>query len=173
MNGDKEKILVLPVKPVIQPNSYECGVACTQTILRTLGIKSNRLSLKRALGTTRADGTNPKKIKEVLKSFGLKLKERSGASVKDVERELSRGRLCLVAYQAWGAEKYFETLQSGHYSVIFGLEDGYLWLADPVIKGKRVRYRRGVRKIKRELFEKRWKDEDANRVVYDHWYLAI
>ncbi len=173
MDREKETILILPVKPITQANNYECGVACVQTILTSRGIRSNRLILKRRLGTRRAYGTMPRKIKEVLSSYEFKVKEKYGASLKDIEKELKRGRLCLVAYQAWGAKKYFESLQSGHYSVVFGIEDGFLWLADPNVRGSRVRYRKGVRKIKREVFEDRWKDEDGKKKVYDHWYLAI
>jgi len=37
------------------------------------------------------------------------------------------------------------------------------------VKGERVRYRRGVRKIKKEVFEGRWMDADG----LDHWMLAV
>ncbi len=164
----KEKILLVPVKPVIQKNGYECGVACVQTILGTRGIKSNRLSLKKNLGTNRRYGTLSENIKSLLKSNELKVREKFKANLTDIEAELKRGKLCMVAYQAWGAKKYYAKLQSGHYSVVFGIEKDYLWLADPFVKGERVRYRSGVRKIRRETFESRWKDEDG----LDHWMLA-
>lgn len=169
MNGDKDSILILPVKPVVQANGYECGVACVQTILGTRGIKSNRLTIKRYLRTNKRYGTLGGDIKELLKFRGLKVRERFKASLENIETELKRGKLCLVAYQAWGSTRYYEKLQCGHYSVVFGVEDGYLWLADPFVKGKRVRYRPGVRKIRKEVFEGRWMDEDG----LDHWYLAI
>ncbi len=173
MEGPKDKILILPVKPVVQANNYECGVACVQTILGTKGIRSNRLGLKKILGTSRAYGTLPRKIKALLSSFDFRVKERFEASLADIEADLGRGKLCLVAYQAWGAKKYFESLQSGHYSVVYGIEDGYLWLSDPNVRGSRVRYRKGVRKIKREVFESRWKDVDGKKKLYERWYLAV
>jgi predicted double-glycine peptidase len=173
MNGEKDSILILPVKPVVQANNYECGVACVQTILGTKGIRSNRLGLKKVLGTSRVYGTLPRKIKAYLSTFDFVVKEKHRASLSSIEAELKKGRMCLVAYQAWGAKKYFESLQSGHYSVVFGIEDGFLWLADPNVKGSRVRYKRGIRKIKKEVFEARWKDEDGKKKLYDHWYLAL
>lgn len=173
MNRHKDTILILPVKPVVQANNYECGVACVQTILSSKGIRSNRLGLKKVLGTSRAYGTLPSKIKAYLSTFDFKVKEKYGATLENIEAELSKGRVCLVAYQAWGAKKYFESLQSGHYSVVFGVEEGYLWLADPNVRGSRVRYKKGVRKIKKEVFEARWKDVDGKKKLYDHWYLAI
>lgn len=165
----KDKILLVPVKPVIQVNGYECGVACVQTILGTRGIKSNRLNLKKNLGTTRSYGTLSGNIKNLLKNHGLKTKEKFEASMDDIENELKKGKLCMVAYQAWGEKKYYAKLQSGHYSVVFGIEEDYLWLADPFVKGDRVRYRVGVRKIRRTTFENRWMDADG----LDHWMLAV
>lgn len=169
MATKKDKILLVPVKPVIQMNGYECGVACVQTILGTRGLKSNRLSLKKKLGTNRSYGTLSGNIKNLLRDHGLKTKERFEAKIEDIETELGKGKLCLVAYQAWGKKKYYKKLQSGHYSVVFGFEKDYLWLADPFVKGERVRYRRGVRKIRKTVFEGRWMDADG----LDHWMLAV
>lgn len=111
MNGDKEKILILPVKPVVQVNNYECGVACVQTILASRAIKSNRLGLKRQLHTSKNYGTLPKRIKEALSSYELKVREKYEANLADIEAELKKGRICLVVYQAWGA-KYLFPIQS-------------------------------------------------------------
>ena len=157
------------MKPVIQVNGYECGVACVQTILGTRGIKSNRLSLKKNLRTNPRYGTLSHSIKKLLRNNGLRTKERFEAKVSDIEAEIGKGKLCLVAYQAWGEKKYYEKLQSGHYSVVFGFEKDYLWLADPFVKGDKVRYRTGVRKIKKVIFEERWVDADG----LDHWMLAV
>lgn len=159
----------MPVKPKTQVNGYECGVACVQTILGTRGMKSNRLNLKKRLKTKPSYGTLSENIKEVLEDRGLRIMEKFMANMADIEAELGKGKLCLVAYQAWGAKKYYEKLQCGHYSVIFGFEKDYLWLADPFVKGDRVRYRAGVRKIRREVFEERWVDADG----LDHWMLAV
>ena len=106
---------------------------------------------------------------ELFESQGLDVREKYEAKLSDIKAELMEGRLCMVAYQAWGAKKFYKKLQSGHYSVVFGMEKDYLWLADPFVKGDRVRYKRGIRKIKKDIFEKRWVDEDG----LDHWYLAV
>ena len=165
----KDKILLVPVRPVIQVNKYECGVACVQTILGSRGLRANRLNLKKRLHTKPSYGTLVGDIKKLLLAHGLRTKEKYEANLSDIETEIGKGRLCLVAYQAWGEKKYYKKLQSGHYSVVFGFEKDFLWLADPFVKGERVRYRRGVRKIRKEVFEGRWMDSDG----LDHWMLAV
>lgn len=173
MNGLKNAIRLLPIRPYTQKTNYECGLACVQTILSSKGISVDRLRLKKALGTSKNVGTIPKKIKKVVRGLGIKAKERFEQNILDIEKEIRRGKLCLVAYQAWGDKKYFETLQSGHYSVVFGYEKDYLWLMDPNVRGGRVKYKKGIRKISKKVFLARWKDEDAEQKLYNRWYLAI
>lgn len=103
----------------------------------------------------------------------IKFREKHGATLEDLEKKVKKKKLCLVVYQAWGTKKYYEKLESGHYSVVIGYEKEYLWLADPYVKGKKSRYGKGVRKIKKEVFESRWKDIDHTGVVYDHWMLSV
>ncbi len=173
MNRVKQAIFVLPVKPYTQVNNYECGVACVQSVLAYVGQKVGRLALKKEMGTNREDGTDQGKIKKALRSRGVTCNEFHDSSLATLEKHVSKGKLCLVAYQAWGAKKYFDTLQSGHYSVVFGFEKEYLWLMDPNVRQGRVRYRKGIRKIKKASFLNRWKDVDSKGRVYRNWYLAI
>lgn len=173
MNGSKGKIFLLPVKPVVQRNSYECGVACVGTILKTIGLKYNHDEVKSQLETNRKWGTDQKMIKRYLRNNGIKYISKEGSTIAELERQVKKGRLCLVAYQAWGAKKYYESMQSGHYSVVCGYEDEYLWLADPFVKKNNIRYQKGLRKIKKSSFLERWKDVDSRDRVYSRWYLAV
>ena len=169
----KDKILLVPIKPSRQENGYECGLASVMTILRTLGCKSRKDSVKRKLGTTRKHGTHPERIKGLFGDMAINFREKHGATMSDLESRVRKQKLCLVVYQAWGSQKYYNKLESGHYSVVFGFEKDYLWLADPYVRGGKTRYGKGVRKIKKTIFEGRWKDVDQKGVVYDHWMLAV
>lgn len=169
----KEKILLLPVKSVPQENGYECGLSAVMTILKTLGLNLRKDRLKKKLGTNSKRGTPPENIKALFSEIELDYLEKHKSSLRDVEKMLRASKMCLVAYQAWGEEKYYRKLQSGHYSVIFGAEGEYLWLADPFVKHSKSRYGKGVRKIKKETFIERWKDIDYKGVVYDRWMLAV
>jgi len=173
MKGQKMKIVVLPIRPYTQVNNYECGLACTQSLLDYAGHSASRLRLKKTLGTKRDIGTPPIAIKRSLKLKDVRFREKQNSTIKELERQIDMGRVALVAYQAWGSKKYFETLQSGHYSVVFGYKKDYLWLMDPNVRGGRIRYRKGVRKIKKEAFLSRWKDEDYKKKVFDRWFLSV
>lgn len=171
--AQKDKILLLPVKSVSQENCYECGLSAVMTILKTMGMKVRKDNLKKKLGTSSRKGTPPENIKALFTEIELEYQEKHKASLRDVEKMLKASKMCLVAYQAWGEEKYYKRLQSGHYSVIFGAEGEYFWLADPYVRHSKSRYGRGVRKIKKETFLGRWKDIDYKGVVYDRWMLAV
>ncbi len=169
----RDKILFVPVKPTRQQNGYECGLSSVMTILGTLGVKVRKDSLKKKLGTTSKHGTHPDKIKTLFQDLELEFREKHRASLNDLENKVKKRKLCLVVYQAWGSQKYYDKLESGHYSVVFGVEKDYLWLADPYVKMQKTRYGKGIRKIKKEIFEGRWKDMDYKGKIYDHWMLAI
>ncbi len=169
----RDKILFVPVKPTRQQNGYECGLASVMTILRTLGNTPRKETLKRKLGTTRRHGTHPERIKDFFDDMDLNFKEKHGASLSDLEKKVKNHKLCLVVYQAWGSQKYYDRLECGHYSVVFGVEKDFLWLADPNVKQAKTRYGKGIRKIKKTTFEGRWKDMDHKGKIYDHWMLSV
>lgn len=173
MSVTQKRIWLVPVKPSRQKNGYECGLSSVMTILNSLGIRQRKEVLKKKLGTSSRLGTHPERIKSFLREMGLAYRETRGGTLQDLERRLKARRLCLVVYQAWGSQKYYDRLESGHYSVVFGFENEYLWLADPFVKGDKTRYGKGVRKIKKTVFESRWKDMDHRGVIYDHWMLAV
>ena len=169
----KDKILFVPVRPVRQENGYECGLASVMTILRTLGSAPRKDTLKKRLGTTRRHGTHPERIKALFKEMDLRYREKHGATLADLENRVRKQKLCLVVYQAWGSQKYYDKLESGHYSVVFGAEENYLWLADPYVRQKKSKYGKGIRKIRKEIFDGRWRDADHKGVLYDHWMLSV
>lgn len=169
----KENIHILPVKPEEQSNGYECGLSSVMTILRSLGIDPEKKRVKAKLDTNSMIGTSPDSIKALFTELDVVFDEKHKSSLKEIEKMLKSSKMCLVAYQAWGAEKYYQKLQSGHYSVIFGTEKNYLWLADPAVHKANARYGKGIRKIKKEIFLSRWKDVDYKEQLYDRWMLAV
>jgi len=169
----KENIHILPIKPVEQTNGYECGLSSVMTILKALGVKPSKAKLKEMLGTNSKAGTSPDRIKALFDGLDVTYEEKYGSNLKEIEKMLKTSKMCLVAYQAWGNEKEYAKLLSGHYSVIFGFENEYLWLADPAVHKENARYGKGLRKIKKETFLARWKDVDFAGKVYERWMLGV
>lgn len=171
--AQRDKIHILPVKPVEQENGYECGLSSVLTILNTLGVKPRKDKVKNKLGTNSKNGTSPESIKALFGELDVLFEEKHKCTLRDIEKMLKSSKMCLVAYQAWGEEKEYKKLQSGHYSVIFGYEKDYFWLADPAVHKINARYGKGMRKIKKETFISRWRDVDYKGEIYERWMLAV
>jgi len=120
------------------------------------------------------NGTRIKNIKKLLDEEGVEYFEASGAGISDLEAALSVGYVCLVCYQAWGTEEEMDTLESGHYSVVFDVDEKSVWFIDPsVLKEDEVGEGIGVIFRTREDFDKRWRDKGVEGEIYDHWMLAV
>jgi predicted double-glycine peptidase len=72
--------------------------------------------------------------------------------------------------QAWDEtpdkEKTYKKLGSGHYVVVIGYDDNYVYFEDPVLEGER-----GV--LTYDEFAKRWHDKDRDGKVYHRFGLVL
>jgi len=155
------------------PLSSDCGVAATRSIYASLmGVVLDEKSLKDKLGVHKEHGTKPSEIKKFFEEKGLIVIEEENRTIEDIKKELGEGRLCLVVYQAWGTEKEYQELESGHYSVIYGVDDEHVYLLDPSIH-KDDGLGLGRRKLSLERFLANWRDKDDWGKVYIRWCLAV
>lgn len=170
----KAQFRVLPVSPVVQEYNYDCGKAAIKTLLITFGMNIDEEELQRTLRTNRVIGTHPNRILETLEALNLELIEKVKAKMSDLEEMLSRGYYCLLVYQAWGTEVEKRTLESGHYSLAYGIDEDNIHLADPAVREEdNLGMGEGLRMVSRSDFEKDWCDQDFNGNIYDHWMLAV
>lgn len=72
-----------------------------------------------------------------------------------------------------GSHKEIQDLESGHYSVVFGYDKKYLWLADPSKHHTHKQKMWGARKINKKLFNKVWIDTNDNTKIYKKWILTV
>lgn len=164
----------LPVLPFRQEFDYDCGKATVKTLLGSMGVSLNDSVLQDMLGTNRKTGTHPSRIVNTLKNLGLSFKEVVGAKISDLEELLTNNYYCLVVYQAWGSENEHKKLESGHYSLAYGVDGEVVHLADPLAEeSDGYGLGDGLRYLKKEEFDKDWVDEDWDGNRYDHWMLAI
>lgn len=151
----------------------DCGVAAVRSIYASLtGVILDEKSLKDRFNVKVNDSTRTEDIKMFFGEKGLNVIERENLSIEDIKRDLGEGRLCLVVYQAWGTEKEYSELESGHYSVIYGIDDEDVYLLDPSIH-KDDGLGLGRRKLSLERFLANWRDKDSQGRIYIRWRLAV
>lgn len=162
------------VKPVTQTSDYDCGPAAVSSILmlahREEVLKTDiykRLKVD-------SDGTKPTNIKRLLKEEKIEFVETFGASMAALQRALKHGYVCLVAYQMWGTDEEYASLDGGHYSVVFDVDEKYVWLMDSSIREQEVyEFGMGINRLTQEEFDEKWIDKDIDGELYDHWMLAV
>lgn len=165
--------IVLPIKRNLQDTPYDCGPASVLAILQTLGIDVDEQKLMSLGHCSRENGTSPDGLKKIFNHFKINFEEIFKADLNTIEESIRSLKLCLVAYQAWpiGSEK--ETLDSGHYSVIFGISPHHLWIADPAKHHTHKYAKWGARKMRKDLFLKDWIDKEDNKQILERWMITV
>ena len=166
--------VILPVRRNLQDTHYDCGPASLAIILETLGRHYTEETLMKWGHTTPQDGTTPEMLDHILNKIEVRHEIFPHASIGLVEQEIRNFNLCLIDYQAWadgGSE--IEEVESGHYSVIFGFNETHFYLADPAKRHTKVDKEWGFRTIGKDLFAKRWYEQEENGEKTYHWMMSV
>lgn len=126
----------LPVPLIRQSTDYSCGAAALLAALYYWnaydGMES---SLYPLLATTPADGTEPSKLAEGARSFGLEAQLRENMSLEDLRLSLKKGETVILDLQAWrtpgSTVPWSATWEDGHYVVLVGMDRSYVFVMDP------------------------------------------
>jgi predicted double-glycine peptidase len=126
----------LPLPIVRQATDYSCGAAALLAILFYWGVYDGGESeLYAELGTTPADGTPPWNLAKGARAHGLDAEMKEHQTLDDLREGLARGETIIVDYQAWkdgdDGKPWKDTWEDGHYSVLAGIDDHYVYLMDP------------------------------------------
>jgi len=147
----KNKIF-LDVKPFQEKlyHSY-CGPATLKILLRYYGIEKSEEEIASMAGWDKDLGIDDKGIKKVAEKLSFKVKIKDHSNFKDIEGWLKKDIPVIVNWFTRGRNDYPESeTADGHYSVVMGLDDGFIYLQDPEV-GR-------MRKIKRYDFMRVWFD---------------
>jgi len=128
-----------------------CGPASLKIVLNYNGVDKSEEELAKMAGHKKGLGIDDKGIKTVAEKFGFKVKIKNGSSFKDIESWLKKDIPIIVNWFTRGRTDYGDSSTAdGHYSVIMGLDDEFIYLQDPEL---------GVmRKIARNDFMRVWFD---------------
>jgi len=160
---------------VVQRYDFDCGWGAVSTILLMIRREDVlKTDLFGRLGVNPLDGTKSQNIKKLFEEENIRYVESWGTSIEQVRTNLLYGKVCLVCYQAWGSLEEMEKLDSGHYSVIFDIDDQYVWLLDPAVDEEDVPGA-GMGVVRKEIgeFDKWWIDKGLEGEIYDHWMIAV
>ena len=132
-----------------------CGPASLKIVLGFYGAEKAEKELAKLCGVKKGIGTDDKGIKKAAEKLGFRVKIKNNSSFKDIESWLKKGVPVIVNWFTRGRNDYPESeTADGHYSVVAGLDKGFIYLQDPEI-GK-------IRKIKRNDFMRVWFDFKGN-----------
>ena len=142
----------LEVKPFQETlNASMCGPASLKIVLAYFGIEKEESEIAQVCGIDPDLGVDDKSIVSAAQHFGLQAEIKNEASFEDIEQWLGKGVPPIVDWFTRGRNDYPDgDVADGHYSVVCGIDDKYIYLQDPEI-GR-------IRKIEKEDFELVWFD---------------
>jgi len=144
--------IMLKIKPFQEKlNCSYCGPASLKILLNYYGINKSDKELARITGWDKSLGVDDKGIKRAAESLGFKVKIKNNSSFDDIAIWLEKGVPVIVDWFTRGRKDCGDSdVADGHYSVVMGLDDKYIYLQDPEI-GR-------MRKLDREDFMTVWFD---------------
>jgi len=132
-------------------NAGMCGPASLKIVLGYYGVNKSEKEIAELTGATKILGTNANSLTRVAKQLGFKVVVKNNSNFTDIEKWLAKGVPPIVDWFTRGRQDYSDTnVADGHYSVVCGIGDEYIYLQDSEIGG--------IRKIKKDDFERVWFD---------------
>jgi predicted double-glycine peptidase len=126
----------LPVPLVPQAYDYTCGPAALLSVLYYWGVyDGHETDLYKPLHTSKRNGTEPEKLAEGAKGFGLESDWRRDMTLDELRAALNEGYTAILDLQAW-RDKNLEApwsaaWEDGHYVVLVALDAENAFFMDP------------------------------------------
>lgn len=146
------KKILLDVKPFQETLDADmCGPASLKIVLEYYGVNKSEDELAQLCKVKKGLGIDEKGIKTVAEKLGFKVKIKNNSSFKDIESWLKKDVPVMVNWFTRGRTDYGNSSTAdGHYSVVVGLDDEFIYLQDPELGS--------MRKITRNDFMRVWFD---------------
>lgn len=132
-------------------NAGMCGPASLKIVFDYYGVNRSEKEIAKLAGTTKIMGMDVDGLARVVQQLGFKVAVKNNSNFIDIERWLTKGVPPIVDWFTRGRQDYSDAdVADGHYSVVCGIDDKYIYLQDPEI-GR-------IRKIKKNDFKRVWFD---------------
>jgi predicted double-glycine peptidase len=143
-----------------------CGPASLKIVLGYYGIDKTEKELAKMLNWSKEIGIGNEDTVRVAKKLGFKVKLKRNSNFSDLKKWLDKKVPVIVDWFTRGRCDYPDSeIADGHYSVVAGIDDKYIYLQDPEI-GK-------IRKLKKDDFLKVWFDFRGKYIKSDELDIRV
>ena len=162
----------IDLQDVVQPNDYWCWPSGAKSVGLHWGVGPDKLKdWAKALGTTKAESTDPVAVAKYFQSLGCQVIARKNMTLPTIKHLLKKGWPILVPIQEYmsGSSSPKESAKYGHCIVLCGYIDNYLIAQDPsednVVRPKKSGSINAGGKVLicEETFLKAWHDREYIR----------
>jgi ABC-type bacteriocin/lantibiotic exporter with double-glycine peptidase domain len=152
---------MLSVKPFQETLSAGmCGPASLKIVLKYYGLEKNEKELAELCKADKVLGVKAEAIKSAAESLGFQVEIKNESNFREIESWLNKDVPVIVDWFTRGRTDYTdEDVADGHYSVVIGLDNNYIYLQDPEI-GK-------IRKLAKDDFMAVWFDFTGEHIKTD------
>lgn len=137
-----------------QSTEYSCGASALQAVLSYWGKDLDERELITLLRTSPESGTYVGDIVRVARMLGFTAEVQEQVTLSGLHAALKQGEPVIVCGQAWRSREdsdrsVQEDWEDGHYVVVLGMDEKYVYYQDPFI-------RRGKVFVTHQKFEESW-----------------
>lgn len=134
-----------------QITEYSCGASALQAVLHYWGRELEETEVMKIIGTSEDVGTYPENIVRGVRALGLEVEARENLTLDELR---AFGHPVIALCQVWRSQKSStpqpeEDWDNGHYIVVLGVDDEYVYFQDPYL-------RMGKAFVTRASFERHW-----------------
>jgi len=119
------------------PETGSCGPVSLKIVLDYFGVNKTTKVLTEMCKTTKENGTSLKNIIRAGKDLGFKVTVKDNTKISDIKRQIDKNIPVIID---WFIDFEKIGFPDGHYSVVFGYDDKYIYIADPVLGERKFLY---------------------------------
>jgi len=137
-----------------QSTEYSCGASALRSVLSYWGSDVDEAELMRLLGTNAEVGTFPEDIVRGARELGFEAELRENLTLEEVRQSTADGSPMIALAQLWRSQRNVSTpaaeeWDNGHYVVVLGVDESYVYYQDPYLRMCKAF-------VPRQLFEEHW-----------------
>lgn len=118
-----------------QAYTYDCGTKALQLVMAYYGEEVPYHKLLRKIRSHKRYGIPERKLANIARGYGFRVSSLNKCSLNQIKKSIDNEQPVIVLMQAWSKEVLTEeewknTEDYGHYSIVIGVSDGYVYFND-------------------------------------------